>query len=364
MSRWNPLAIIHAKLLGRSNDAVATFWRVVQWARTPGVSARPGFVDFDQIRALSGGLSRKRTEKVIAELVGAGRGAHASGLLDVVEDGWVIHDFEHYGDEIDIVAPLAPEPVLPPAVSAARSAAGRAGGLRSVESRLATKQTAAPVKQTAKQTHEANGGATKQTAEANTGSSFGSGSGSDLEIREIPKANPRPKDLPGLRAGEVCFDDEEILKIGIVERATMVTDTPDLARLYRPHRWPEVIAVVKAFVVATGRDRGCVAYERDSGVRTVVALLAAFDLEPLLRAIPVAVQTDFWKREPGRPLASLSITVIEDALGRDAAAARAEASRRAELRRNVATRKSTPPPLTAQETLSLAKLAMGTVGNA
>lgn len=371
MSDWDVLSIIHGKLLGCSNDAVATFWRLVTWARGPGAPPRPGFVTRSQVRAWSGGLNGKRLDAVIMELVDAGKPAFTHGLLDPADGGFEIHDFDQYGRDVEIVAALAPMPVAPPAratrpeVSAARAAAGRAGGLRSAESRLASKQTAQPLKQSPEANPDFASGPAKQTPEANLGSSFGSDLGSDLEIQEIPKENPPPKDLSGLARGDVCFEeDEEFLNLPIEVRAEMVGASPELAALHRPHRWSEVVAIVGAFALATGRGRGCGAYERDSGVRTAVALLAVFELEAILRAVPVAVKTEWWQREPGRPLAHLSVTVVEDALGRDAAAARAAVMRRHQIELSTTPRKATPPPMTASEMLQAAQAAMKVVGNA
>lgn len=364
MSDWDVLSIIHGKLLGCSNDAVATFWRVVTWARGPGAHARPGFVNAAQLKALSGGVSAKRLVAVTTELQDAGKPQHAHGLLDPAEGGWWIHDFEHYGRAVDIVAPLAPVPVepraaaTPRAVSAARAAAGRAGGLRSAAARLASKQTAQPPKPTV----EAKGGfastAPKQNPEANLGSSFGSGSRSDLEIREIHTENPLPKDLTGIRAGEVCFEEDEFPDLGVGERAQLIAADERLALSLKPHRWTEVIDIAKAFAQATGIPRNVAAYDRDGGVRAAVALLAVFEPEAILRAIPVATKTDWWKAQPGRPLAHLSITVVEDALGRDAAAARADAERRRRLAGSVVPRKAAAPvPAGENAALALAALA-------
>ncbi len=329
MSDWDVLSLIHAKLIGCSNDAVATFWRVVTWARGPGAHARPGFVNRAQLRHLSGGISKKRFDQVVAELVDAGKPQHDHGLLDPADGGWWVHDFDHYGRDVDIIAPLTPMPVASPAVSSvseARAAAGRAGGLRSAAVRLATKQTAQPPKQPPEAKpgrFEAN---SKQTAEANSGSSFQSRSGSGLETREITKENPHPKDLVGQRAREVCFEDEDVFwKLDLGERAALITESPELASTYKPHRWPEVVDVVRAFAMATGRPRSVVAYDRDTGVQAVVALLAAFELDRLLAIIPKAVTSPWWLERAGRGLCELSLRVVEIALENDAEAAQSEA---------------------------------------
>lgn len=322
MSDWDELSIIHGKMLGRSNDAVATFWRLVTWARGPSAKARPGFVTRDQIKANSGGLSGKRLDKVIAELVDAGKPKYDHGLLDPAEGGWWIHDFAHYPRAVDVVAALAPVPVEPPApaptsaVSAARAAAGRAGGLRSAESRRASKQTAQPPKQTPEANPPFASAPSKQTPKQTSGSSSPVELLSDSGIQEIPKENPPPKDLSVSDAREICFDEEEdFSKLGIRERAARVNAKPELALEAKPHRWPEVVAIVRAFVVATGRERPCLAYERDRGVRAAVALLEGWDVETIAQAIPTAVKTDWWRSKP-RDMGQLSGTVIEDALVR------------------------------------------------
>jgi hypothetical protein len=349
MSDWDALSIIHGKMLGCSNDAVATFWRVVTWARGPGAQARPGFVNEKQLRAWAGNISTRRFREVVSELVDAGKPQHDHGLLDPDEGGWWIHDFAHYGTGVGLVAALGPMPVdagASPdrsAVSAARAAAGRVGGKRSAESRAASKQTAQPPSKRPKQTPEANGFASKQTPEAKPGSSSPVASSRSLEIREIPKENHHPKDLPASRAGEVCFDDEDVFeRLGLGERAALCTEDPRFASRLRPHRWPEVIAVVKAFVEATGRPRNIVAYDRDTGVQAVVALLAAYDLERLLAIVPKAVSSPWWLEKPGRSLSELSLRVVEIAFENDAGSARAEAEAARLL--SLVPRKASGPP--------------------
>lgn len=142
-------------------------------------------------------------------------------------------------------------------------------------------------------------------------------------------------------------EDDYFLKLERSEQARLILDDKKrFAPMLRPHRWPEVMELAAAFAKATKRGRGVSEYNRDGGVRALVALLAAFDVETLLRAMPFAVTSAWWLEEANRPLACLSATVIENALS---AAAR-EASVTAMIERAEAATgvkrvsRSSPPP--------------------
>ena len=146
--RYHDHAPFHRKWIALSNDAVALMWRATQWARSPEAAAAPGFVTRKELRALSGGLSSKRFERVLQELIDAGKPAHEDGLLELRDGGFVIHDFDVYGP------PVARDTQQ---TSNARAEAGR----RSAEARRAKYGSARPTP---------NGGAptkspTEQTAE-------------------------------------------------------------------------------------------------------------------------------------------------------------------------------------------------------
>lgn len=350
MSDWDELSIIHGKLLGCSNDAVATFWRLVTWARGPMAGPRPGFVTRDQIMAWSGGLRGKKLDTTIQKLVDAGKPKFDHGLLEPAEGGWWIHDFDQWGADVEFVARLAPEPVEVPAVgavapqvraelSAARSAAGRLGGQRSVASRRASKQTAQPPKQTPEANRTFASTFPKQTPEANPGSSSPVRSLSSLEIREIPKENPPPKDLSDRRNRDVCFDEEDdFKKLNLKEKASAICQNESLALEAKPHTWDEVIEIARTVTLVTKVDRVLGPYATDKGVQAAVKLLASWDVETILPAIPEALKGDFWRhKSPG--LAQLSVEVIEDALRRIAATE----ERRSETRRLLGHPGKSPP---------------------
>lgn len=349
MTALDALMPFHRRWLGLSNDAYATGMRAVLWSRA---QERPGYLTRAELRALSGGLGPKALDEVLGELVA---GVDPL-LLEHAGDVYVLHDLEAT-PTLPVTPPAPPTGPTAPTTRSARSEAGRLGGQRSAAARRAQSGSAQP-KQASKQSPkhpEANSRsnaeakpvcfevAPKQNPEAKPGSSFGSGSGSSLEIREIPKGNPHPKDLTGSRAGGVCF-----------ERASLLVADPELASALKPHTWPEVVELVRVFAVATGRERGVGPYEADSGVRALVALLAVFDVERLLGILPAAVTSAWWLEEPERPLAQLSVTVIETALSNDAKAARVAAETERLLRH--APRKTQAPeqlqPVTLRELLA------------
>jgi hypothetical protein len=270
---------------------------------------RPGFIPDYQAHHL---YATKRARAHVKQLV-------AEGLWLKVDGGYLIDGYgKVYGhealDPIDEIVEELAAPVLPArSLSEARAKAGQAGGQRAAELRREASKTGLLAKQTGQQ----NGFASQANHDAESGSSFQVGSRSGSLNPENTKENPLPKDLNRSARGEVCLDEEgSFLKLERREQAKLlIDDAKRFASLLRPHRWPEIIELVAAFAKATGRGRGVSAYDRDGGVRALVALLAAFDLETLLRAIPFAVKSPWWLEEPNRPLACLSVTVIENALG-------------------------------------------------
>lgn len=269
---------------------------------------RPGFIPDYQAHHL---YATKRARAHVKQLV-------AEGLWLKVEGGYLIDGYGNvYGhealDPLDaLVQELAAPVVSAQTVSEARAKAGKLGGQRAAELRRgASKPTPLLPKQT-----QQNGFATQANPDAESDSSFQVGSRSASLNPENTKENPHPKDLNPTARGGVCLDEEcSFLRLERREQAKLLLDDAKrFASLLRPHRWPEVIELVAAFAKATGRGRGVSAYDRDGGVRALVALLAAFDLETLLRAIPFAVTSPWWLEEPNRPLACLSMTVVENAL--------------------------------------------------
>lgn len=301
-------------------------------------SERPGFIpDYQAFHLYATKRARAHVKKLVAE-----------DLWLKVEGGYLIVGYgKVYGlEQVDALIEELAAPV-PPArvgVSEARVAAGRLGGQRAAELR---RESSKPSTLLPKQ----NGGsdfATQANCAFAEGSSFGSGSRSGSLNPENTKENPLPKDLEAQRAGGVCLEEDgSIFNLSISEKAKLIDDEPKrFAPMLRPHRWPEMFQLVAAFAKATGRSRGIVAYDRDGGVRALVALLAGFDVETLLRAIPFAVTSPWWLEESHRPLACLSATVIENALS----AAAKEAGITAMIERAEAATgvrrisKSSPPP--------------------
>jgi hypothetical protein len=283
---------------------------------------RPGFIpDYQAFHLYATKRARSHVKRLTEE-----------GLWVRVEGGFLIAGYgKVYGRDdgasVDQIVEELAAPV-PSAVSAARAAAGRSGGLRSGEVRsvLLGKQN--------------EGLLPKQTP----GSSFGSGSRSGSLNPENPKENPLPRDLNRSAREGVCFEEDgSIFTLGVRERANLIVDDHQrFASILKPHRWPEVMQLVAAFTVATGSGRGVAAYDRDGGVRALVALLAAFDFQTLLRVLPTAVTSAWWQEEPSRPLAHLSVTVIENAMG--AMAREANVTDLIEAARVRKASPSSPPP--------------------
>src|SRR5688572_5613059 len=96
-SKASDRAPFHRKWISLSNDAFALGWRAIMWSRSPEAHARPGFVTEGELRALSGGISKRQFRNAVDELLNAGAPAHAHGILEPVEGGFEVHDFSDYG---------------------------------------------------------------------------------------------------------------------------------------------------------------------------------------------------------------------------------------------------------------------------
>ena len=131
----------HRKWLELSNDAYAMGHRAMVWARSPEAHARPGFVTEKVLRKLSGGLSPRKFAKAVEELVTAGAGAHEHGILESVDGGFLIHDFEHYGAP---TAPREPAPAPTDGHKLNRKEAARVAGQASAAARRERNGTAQP----------------------------------------------------------------------------------------------------------------------------------------------------------------------------------------------------------------------------
>lgn len=352
MSDWDELSIIHGKLLGCGNDAVATLWRLVTWARGPKAGPKPGFVTRKQIMAWSGGLRGKKLDAVIEELVDAGKPAYDHGLLDPAEGGgWWIHDFAQRSVRVS-QQPSGGQDESGELTG--RAKAGQLGGqARAAKQRAFASQATGCL--LAKQQAVA--------SQASQDPGFQVGSDLDLEIREIPKENPPPKDLSGQRAGEVCLEDEDFfLKLEVGERAQLVDTDRRLAAQAKPHLWPEVQELARKFAETTGNGRRLSAYDRDSAVQTLVSLLAAFDHERLVAVLPRAVSTPWWREKALRPLSHLSVAVVEQALGLEAEEARRKVERVRRLRPHLVTTKAPDPEVSVAENAASAQAALEALG--
>jgi hypothetical protein len=224
-----------------------------------------------------------------------------AGLWIPTVDGYEINDFLKYN--------------MSRARYEALRAAGKLGGERSGDARRSKSEAPA----------EAHASAPAQPKPKQTASKTEAPPEHDHDHEERSNKNPHPKDLTRSRASGASLEKEDFLNLSIGERAGLVAADPSLAEAMRPHTWPEVRKVFKAFTQATGRDRGVGPYDSDSGTQRVVDLLVVFELDRLLAAVPIAVGTSWWREEPERPLAHLTPTVVETALNQDAKASLHEA---------------------------------------
>jgi hypothetical protein len=109
----------------------------------------------------------------------------------------------------------------------------------------------------------------------------------------------------------------EALSEPIGERASRVQRDAHMASYLEPHRWPEVQSVSDALCAAMGRPpRVLAGFDRDTGVRAVLALYAAgYDQAQLVKAARLAPKQPWWNREGARRgLSTLTPEVVDRAL--------------------------------------------------
>ena len=97
------------------------------------------------------------------------------------------------------------------------------------------------------------------------------------------------------------------------ERAAEIQDRPALARVTHPEQWPELIGVARALERSTGLPQQRLGqYDRDPGVRALVALYATGFTQRELERVAEIVPKQAWWSAPGKRLglSSLSIEVV------------------------------------------------------
>jgi hypothetical protein len=115
--------------------------------------------------------------------------------------------------------------------------------------------------------------------------------------------------------GETPRNPAEAMRMPIAARAAYTERNRHMAEWLTPETWPEVQAVAQAVHEANGM-RGTarlLPYAKDSGVRAVVALLAAgFEPDELLTAVRGVTKSPWWRADGGKPrsLGALSVEVI------------------------------------------------------
>lgn len=114
---------------------------------------------------------------------------------------------------------------------------------------------------------------------------------------------------------------QQALAVPVRERSEWLQSHAQMASWVEPQRWPEVQAIASALARATGRavNERLDCYERDAGVRAVVALYAAGCTQgELTGVVTQLVDTDWW-RKPGasRGLSTFTLEVVRRVLTDD-----------------------------------------------
>jgi hypothetical protein len=129
-----------------STGRVLAVWlEAMCWTNYKGTS---GLLRTEAVRAFRHDRQPLKVAAAMAQPVRRSDGTMGPGLLVEVEDGFMVHDYRDHNDRQKYEA-----------ISAARSAAGKAGGMRSVEAKRQAK-----LKQIGKQLLEANGVNGKQNS--------------------------------------------------------------------------------------------------------------------------------------------------------------------------------------------------------
>lgn len=152
-----------------------------------------------------------------------------------------------------------------------------------------------------------------------------SGSGAESPAAPRPAAAAAPRLLPSLpvvaetppisevRIDRLPTNRAEAELIPICLRAELLERDRYAAGYLEPQRWPEVVAVADALAAAAGQPPPKLGhYDRDSGVRAVVALYAQGYLKSdLMRVARLLPTRPFWnKPDCSRDLATLSPVVV------------------------------------------------------
>jgi hypothetical protein len=129
-----------------------------------------------------------------------------------------------------------------------------------------------------------------------------------------PKKEPK-MEASRARAGASTRIDE-VLVLPVAERARLALASPRDAQRLQPQDWPEVRRIVGAFAGAVGRERRLGEFGRDSGLRAIVALLAAGNSVEDIEWVAGNVPKQAWWRSDGktRGLATFSPEVVARAL--------------------------------------------------
>lgn len=310
----------HAKVVLLSDAALAFWLRCACWLQRQENQYLNGMVPRSLVH-VAGQTTRSKALKLAGELVAANAaGTKVHGLWEPVDGGWRFHDWNDYQLE-----PAASQEKL------SREEAARLAGRASAEARRAKNGTAQPFRtppeRPPNEAETFDEGSTKRrsTTKART----------SPERLEPPDPDPQPEDPQAaeailktdrLRSPERGSSEsirmsseraaaarptslEQALQYPPNVRAELIEREPHLASWLEPHRWPELTAFADAAHDVMGLELPSLGtYERDAGVRALVALFATFTPRQLAKAI-AAIPGDPWFKSK-RGLSQFSPEVV------------------------------------------------------
>jgi hypothetical protein len=157
--------------------------------------------------------------------------------------------------------------------------------------------------------------------------------------RTSPPSEPPPS---ATRTGPVRLANPKEPKMEPIKEATavrvrakLVLERADEAERQRPQDWPEVRTIVEAFSRGIGQERKLGELARDSGLRAVIALLAAgYEPNDLAWVAEQVPKQRWWREGPrSRGLATFSAEVVARALAEREGGGGRESDARTEERR-------------------------------
>lgn len=294
------------------SDAAHRLWmRAICWSAKNENLHLGGFIPVALLEKVSGGLSKRKRERLAKELVEAdAAGTKDCGLWEEVSNGFQIHDWHKYRPEKE------PMP---------RAQAASIAGKKSAEARRRKNGTAQPQRRNEHRTSgERSGVRSANDVRPND-------EGNDNRTSRTPDPVPDPVDpkdadvdprLPS-KSDEPPTQQqhqrppgnlEAALKIPVTLRAQLLLDNDHTLTFVQPHKWRELQRLGERIAEKAGWHPPRWSSATGKAVMPLVRLLAEFSLEELGRFIEAIPDDEWFSSEKG--FTWLSDEVVRRTLGK------------------------------------------------